>query len=132
MRSKISVFIIILFIYKILSFIIIYFHFYLQKTTGSHVEELKKIYSKSSGRNDRKLVKNMTDSDLLNMHYLLTGDEDLDDDELEEGFYIAFLTPVCLPCPSLYGLFYQESDEGQTFLLYKSKVPQAHLPEGLY
>ena len=35
-----------------------------------------------------KLVKNMTDSDLLDMHYFLTEDDDLDDDEFEEGFYI--------------------------------------------
>ena len=34
-----------------------------------------------------KLVKNMTDSDLLDMHYFLTEDDDLDD-EFEEGFYI--------------------------------------------
>ena len=34
------------------------------------------------------LVRNMTDSDLLDMHYFLTEDDDLDDDELEEGFYI--------------------------------------------
>ena len=36
------------------------------------------------------LVKNMTDSDLLDMHYFLTEDDDLNDDELEEGFYIDF------------------------------------------
>ena len=34
------------------------------------------------------LVRNMTDSDLLDMHYFLTEDDDLDDDELEDGFYI--------------------------------------------
>lgn len=34
------------------------------------------------------LVKNMTDSDLLDMHYFLTEDDDLDDDGWEEGFYI--------------------------------------------
>ncbi len=33
------------------------------------------------------LVKNMTDDDLLDMHYFLTEDDDLDDDP-EEGFYI--------------------------------------------
>ena len=37
-----------------------------------------------------KLVKNMSDSDLLDMHYFLTEDDDLDDDEFEEGFYIDF------------------------------------------
>lgn len=35
-----------------------------------------------------RLVRNMTDSDLLDMHYFLTEDNDLDDDEFEEGFYI--------------------------------------------
>ena len=35
-----------------------------------------------------RLVRNMTDSDLLDMHYFLTEDDDLDDDEFEEGFYI--------------------------------------------
>lgn len=35
-----------------------------------------------------KLVKDMTDSDLLDMHYFLTEDDDLDGDEFEEGFYI--------------------------------------------
>ena len=34
------------------------------------------------------LVKNMSDSDLLDMHYFLTEDDDLVDDEFEEGFYI--------------------------------------------
>ena len=34
------------------------------------------------------LVRNMTDSDLLDMYYFLTEDDDLDDDELEDGFYI--------------------------------------------
>lgn len=35
-----------------------------------------------------KLVTAMTDSDLLDMHYFLTEDDDLDDDDFEEGFYI--------------------------------------------
>ena len=35
-----------------------------------------------------KLVKNMSDSDLLDMHYFLTEDDDWDGDEPEEGFYI--------------------------------------------
>lgn len=34
------------------------------------------------------LVKNMTDNDLLDMHYFLTEDDDMDDDEFEDGFYI--------------------------------------------
>lgn len=35
-----------------------------------------------------KLVRDMSDSDLLDMHYFLTEDDDLGDDEFEEGFYI--------------------------------------------
>lgn len=35
-----------------------------------------------------KLVMGMDDSDLLDMHYFLVEDDDLDDDEFEEGFYI--------------------------------------------
>lgn len=34
------------------------------------------------------LVENMADSDLLDMHYFLTENDDLDEDEFEEGFYI--------------------------------------------
>lgn len=37
-----------------------------------------------------KLIKDMTDSDLLDMYYFLTEDDDLDDDGFEEGFYIDF------------------------------------------
>lgn len=35
-----------------------------------------------------ELVKGMTDSALLDMHYFLTEDDDWDGDEPEEGFYI--------------------------------------------
>ena len=35
-----------------------------------------------------KLVQNMSDSDLWDMHYFLTEDDDWDGDEPEEGFYI--------------------------------------------
>lgn len=35
-----------------------------------------------------ELVKGMTDSDLLDMHYFLTEDDDWNGDEPEEGFYI--------------------------------------------
>ena len=34
------------------------------------------------------LVKGMTDSDLLDMHYFLIEDDGLNEDEFEEGFYI--------------------------------------------
>lgn len=53
------------------------------------VEELRQKYIQNPPDGmTAKLVKNMTDSDLLDMHYFLTEDDDLDDDEFEEGFYI--------------------------------------------
>lgn len=36
----------------------------------------------------KRLVRDMSDSDLLDMHDFLTEDDDLDGDEFEEGFYI--------------------------------------------
>ena len=55
------------------------------------IEELRQKYSKNPPEGmTSNLVKNMTDSDLLDMHYSLTEDDDLDDDEFEEGFYIDF------------------------------------------
>lgn len=53
------------------------------------IEELRQKYSNDPPEcMTAGLVKSMTDSDLLDMHYFLTEDDDLDDDELEEGFYI--------------------------------------------
>ena len=53
------------------------------------IEELRQKYIKNPPEGmTAKLVKNMTDSDLLDMHYFLTKDDDFDDDEFEEGFYI--------------------------------------------
>lgn len=51
-------------------------------------EELRQYYMKNppEGMTPR-LVKNMTDSDLLDMHYFLTED-DLDGDEFEDNFFI--------------------------------------------
>ena len=51
------------------------------------IEELRQKYIKNPPEGmTSKLVKNMTDSDLLDMHYFLTEDDDLDGDEFEEGF----------------------------------------------
>lgn len=53
------------------------------------LEELRQNYIKNPPEGmTAKLVRNMTDSDLLDMHYFLIEDDDLDEDELEEGFYI--------------------------------------------
>ena len=52
------------------------------------IEELRQKYIKNPPEGmTSKLVKNMTDSDLLDMHYFLTEDDDLSG-ESEEGFYI--------------------------------------------
>ncbi len=53
------------------------------------IEELRQKYIKNPTEGmTAKLVRNMTDSDLLDMHYFLIEDNDLDDDEFEEVFYI--------------------------------------------
>lgn len=53
------------------------------------IEELRQKYIKNPPVGmTAKLVKNMTASDLLDMHYFMTEEDDLDDDEFEEGFYI--------------------------------------------
>ena len=55
------------------------------------IEELRQKYSKNPPEGmTSSLVKNMTDSDLLDMHYFLTEDDDWDGEEPEEGFYIDF------------------------------------------
>ena len=53
------------------------------------IDELRQKYIKTppEGMTPR-LVRNMTDSDLLDMHYFLTEDDDFNGDEFEEGFYI--------------------------------------------
>lgn len=53
------------------------------------IEELRQQYIKNPPEGmTARLVRGMTDSDLLDMHYFLTEDDDLNDDEFEEGFYI--------------------------------------------
>ena len=53
------------------------------------LEELRQKYIQNPPEGmTPKLVKNMSDSDLLDMHEFLTEEDDLDDDEFEEGFYI--------------------------------------------
>lgn len=53
-----------------------------------------------------KLVRNMTDSDLLDMHYFLTEDDDFDDEEFEEGFYIDLFLPSSVSSCSLPAGFF--------------------------
>ena len=59
------------------------------KMNQRYVDELRQKYIKDPPEGmTPTLVRNMTDSDLLDMHYFLTEDDDLDDDGWEEGFYI--------------------------------------------
>ena len=54
-----------------------------------YIDELRQKYIKNPPEGmTPKLVRDMTDSDLLDMHYFLTEDDNLGDDEFEEGFYI--------------------------------------------
>ena len=54
-----------------------------------YVDELRLKYIKNPPEGmTPKLVKDMTDSDLLDMHYFMIEDDDLDDDKWEKGFYI--------------------------------------------
>ena len=54
-----------------------------------YVDEIRQKYIKNPPEGmTPKLVRGMIDSDLLDMHYFLTEDDDLDDDEFEDGFYI--------------------------------------------
>ena len=56
-------------------------------TEAELAKELREKYIKNPPEGmTAKLVKNMSDSDLLDMHYFLTEDEDFDGEE--EGFYI--------------------------------------------
>ena len=53
------------------------------------LEELRQHYIKHPPEGmTADLVKHMTDSDLLDMHYFLTEEDIFDNDGLEEGFYI--------------------------------------------
>ena len=53
------------------------------------VEELRQKYVDNPPEGmTARLVRDMTDSDLLDMHYFLTEEDEFDDDEFEEGFYI--------------------------------------------
>ena len=70
-----------------------------------------------------KLVRNMTDSDLLDMHYFLTEDDDLDGDGFEEGFYIDFfLPPSVSSCPLIAGIFHSRVLQTENFPLIKKSL----------
>ena len=53
------------------------------------LEELRQKYMKNPPEGmTTDLVRDMTDADLLDMHYFMTEDDDLYGDEPEDGFYI--------------------------------------------
>ena len=58
------------------------------------------------------LVRHMTDSDLLDIHYFLIDEDDFDDDGLKEGFYINLFS-YSLP---FMGYFILQSARRWTFL----------------
>ena len=56
---------------------------------SNQLAELREQYIKNPPEGmTPELVRDMTDSDLLDMHYFMIEDDDLDDDKFEEGFYI--------------------------------------------
>jgi len=62
------------------------------------VDELRQKYIKNPPEGmTPKLVKDMTDSDLLDMHYFLTEDYDLDDDDGKKGSI-----STCSKSPSVF------------------------------
>ena len=91
------------------------------------IEEPRQKYSQTPPEGmTAKLVKNMTDSDLLDMHYFLTEDDDLDDDELKKVFtssrHRLFLMPA-----SARAILIQKFDASRTFLLYKKCSLRTHI-----
>ncbi len=65
------------------------------------IEELRQKYILNSPEGmTAKLVKNMTNSDLLDVHYFLIEDEDLDDDEFEEVFLLTCFSHHLFVVPS--------------------------------
>lgn len=56
---------------------------------SNQLAELREQYIKNPPEGmTPQLVRDMPDSDLLDMHYFMIEDDDLDNDEFEEGFYI--------------------------------------------
>lgn len=54
-----------------------------------NIEELRKKYIDNPPEGmTAKDIRRMSEEELLDMDYFLTEDDDLDDDEFEEGFYI--------------------------------------------
>lgn len=69
------------------------------------IEKLRQKYIKNPPEGmTAKLVRNVTDSDLSDMQFFLTEDDDLDDNEFRRRF-LYFLITVCFLHPPLCGLF---------------------------
>ena len=76
-----------------------------------------KIYQNPPEGMTPKLVRNMTDSDLLDMHYFLTEDDDFDDEELRRLLYWPLLTTVFFVMPASGGHFYPQVLQTENFPL---------------
>ena len=84
------------------------------------LEELRNKYIQNPPEGmTAKLVKSMSDADLLDMHYFLTEDDDWDGEEPEEGFYIDFFqSSSCFGARIKAGIFSMVSSEWRNFLSY--------------
>lgn len=70
------------------------------------LEELRNKYIQNPPEGmTTKLVRNMSDSDLLDMHYFLTEDDDWDGDEPEVGFYINLFSHRLVLMPAFMRAF---------------------------
>ena len=71
------------------AFSLVFALMYFPPMDQKYLDELRQKYIKNPPEGmTPKLVRNMTDSDLFDMHYFLTEDDEFGDDEFEEGFYI--------------------------------------------
>lgn len=78
-----------------------------------------------------KLVRNMTDSDLFDMHYFLTEDDDLDDDEFEDFNKIKadekFTSPLLLILYFCYiPFFFGGINSSRSSILHSKTVHSLH------
>ena len=73
-------------------------------TEAELAKELREQYIKNPPEGmTHKLVKDMTDSDWLEIHYFLIEDDDRNNDELEEGPYINLFSS-----PSIFHVLLQQ------------------------
>ncbi|WP_165392588.1 hypothetical protein [Blautia producta] len=87
------------------------------------LEELRQKYIQTPPEGmTAKLVKTMSDSDLLDMHEFLMEDDDLDGDEFEEGFYIDLFNHRLFALPAFCGLFFNNSTPNGELSYYTKRT----------